>query len=204
MDIVPFLKKEAKLWEKGIERVNKRREAWESFEERAKTYFNSLITEAKTQKLYENLYFHTSKGALKSNNLPNFITLFWGQHPTGEFEFEGKRKGRMVLERGCALHLSQLPSGEVVVTFYPYQSTLSKPPKDYYVYKVYDDPEKIEVKDIQRLVRIIFSLARNTSFARKETFFDYWIIIWLKMRVHMVYLGLHWRLRAIHQTSSKQ
>jgi len=88
----------------------------------------------------------------------------------------------MVLERGCALHLSQLPSGEVVATLYPYQSTLSKPPKDYYIYKVYSNPKNITDKDLQWLIRIMFSLARSSTFARKMVFFDYYILFWLKAR----------------------
>lgn len=182
MDIIPFLKKEATLWNVGIERVNSRRRAWAEFERKAKTQFNSIVTEAKTQKLFDSLYINSSSENIDSHNLPNFITLFWGQHPTGEFEFKGERKGRMVLERGCALHLSQLPSGEVVATLYPYQSTLSKPPKDYYVYKVYSGPNHINDSDIQWLVRIMFSLARSSSFARKMTFFDFYILFWLKLR----------------------
>ena len=182
MDIVPFLKKEAALWKEGVVLVNKRRQEWEDFERIAKSYFSSIITEARKQKLYENLYVHSAKDAFESKKMPNFITLFWGQHLTGEFEFEGDRKGQMVMERGCALHLSQLPSGEVIATFYPFQSTLSKPPRSYYVYKVYNGPKKIREKDLQRLVRIMFSLARNTTFARKVTFFDFWIINWLKVR----------------------
>ena len=182
MDIIPFLKKESVLWNEGFKRVNSRRRAWAEFEKKAKTQFNSIVVEAKTQKLFENLYVHSSSDIDESHKVPNFVTLFWGQHPTGEFEFEGERKGRMVFERGCALHLSQLPSGEVAATLYPYQSALSKPPKDYYVYKVYSDPTNIKDTDIKWLVRIMFSLARSSTFARKMTFFDFYILGWLKTR----------------------
>jgi hypothetical protein len=181
MDIIPFLKKESALWKAGVELVQKRRQAWVAFEKKARNHFNSIVTEAKTQGLYDNLYVQTTED-IRSIKLPNFITLFWGQHPTGEFEFEGERKGRMVFERGCALHLSQLPSGEVIATFYPYQSTTSRPSKEYYVYKLYGSPDDISDKDIQWLVRIMFSLARSTTFARKVTLFDRLIITWLKIR----------------------
>ena len=182
MDIITFLKKESFLWKKGIERVNNRKSVWPDFENKAKTQFNSIITEAKTQKLFDVLYLHSSGDVHDSHKITNFITLFWGQHPTGGYEFEGERKGRMVFERGCALHLCQLPTGEVIATFYPYQSALLKSPKNYYVYKVYSSPSKITDADIQWLVRIMFSLARSSSFARKMTFFDYYILWWLKTR----------------------
>ncbi len=185
MDIVNFLEKESALWEKGLKRVQKRRQGWEGFEQKARTYFNSIIIEAKTQKLYESLYVNSSKDSSSDDKNVNYITLFWGQHPTGMIERVGKRKGRMILERGCALHLSQLPSGEVVAIFYPYQSTQSEPPKKYYVYKVYKHPSDIKPKDIQWLVRIMFSLARNSSFARNITFFDHWILLWLRVRTEL-------------------
>ena len=182
MDIIKFLIKESKLWRSGIERVAARRASWNDFEQKAKAQFNSIITEAKTQKLYENLYAHSSSDYPDKDKLPNFITFYWGQHPTGEFEFSEERKGRMVLERGCALHLSQLPSGEVVATLYPFHSVHSIPPKKYYTYKVYSSPDKISNDDLLWLVRIMFSLARSSTFARKLTFFDYFILFWLKAR----------------------
>ena len=70
MDIIPFLKRESELWEKGIECVNERRKAWSEFENKAKTNFNSIVTEAKTQKLFDNLYVQSVSDLTDSEKSP--------------------------------------------------------------------------------------------------------------------------------------
>lgn len=183
MDIIEYLKEESDKFQKGWQQVSDRRKAWGSFEDKAVITFKSICEEARTQKLFENLYVDSSKKHSKNQkNPPSFVTLFWGRHPIGQTDFSENSKNKLVVEGGCALHYNQLPSGEVVVVFYPFKSELSEPKKKYYIYKLFSTPSKITDVDLQNHIKLMFSYAHYSSFMGKATFLDWCRMKWLQIR----------------------
>ncbi len=183
MDIIEFLKEESDKFQKGWKQVSDRRKDWDSFEDKAVITFESICKEARTQNIFENLYVDNSKKHSNDQKKPpSFVTLFWGRHPTGQTDFRENSNNKSVVEGGCALHYSQLPSGEVAVVFYPFKSELSEPNKRYYIYKLFSTPSKITDVDLQNHTKLMFSYAHCSSFMGKATFVDWCRMKWLQIR----------------------
>lgn len=163
-----------------MQRVSQRRQAWVDFATRATTRFESLL--AKAQRLFEYLYVDSSTRAPSSKGTPNFVTLFWGQHPTGLYDFRAPAGTTSLdVEGGCALHFSQGPSGEVACIVYPFASALRTPSDRYYSYGVFSSPEEIQDKNIDNAVRTLFALAHYSSFAGNPAWNDWYA--YTKLRV---------------------
>jgi hypothetical protein len=186
MDIIEFLKEESAKFQKGFKRVSDRKYAWNDFEKKAVSRFESICTEARTQELFEYLYVDHSKKHEKAQiKPPSFVTLLWGNHPIGETDFREKTRIKLITEGGCALHYVQFPSGEVAVIFYPFRSELRKPSKKYYVYKIFSSPAKITDSDLQKHIKLMFSYAHYSSFLGMSSFNDWCQMKWLQIRSKM-------------------
>ena len=162
MDIIDLLKSESEKFNKGLLIVNQKRRAWESFEQRAYQQLNSFCVEARTQKLFENLYVTKTD---KHRDKHNYVTFFFGNHPIGMQNFGKQSKGKFISEGGCALHYTQGPSGDVICVFYPFSSDITTPPQRLYTYRIFRSPESIKDNHILSHVAILFSLAHYSSYA---------------------------------------
>jgi len=182
MNIVSFLKKESSKWFEGLSQVNERRKQWQAFENRAVSVFEAISSEAREQKLFENLYVDSRSKRLDSAELPPFVTLFWGKHFAGFIDFTSENSGKLVVEGGCALHLSQSLSGQVACIFYPFSSQIHTPSNRYFLFKTYRCPSSINDGELHKLVKLMFSYAHISSFAGKPVLLDHIRMIWLKIR----------------------
>jgi hypothetical protein len=85
MDIIEYLKEESAKFNKVWRRFPDRRCAWNGFKEKAVTQFESICTEARTQKLLEYLYVGCSiNNQNEQIKPPSYLTLYWDKRPTGE------------------------------------------------------------------------------------------------------------------------
>ena len=169
MDITKFLKNESTKFQKGWKRVFDKKLVWNDFEKKAVTLFESICKEARRQKLFEYLYVDNSEKHANEQIKPPYVTLFWGNHPTGEIDSRKK----LIVEGGCALCYTQFSSGEVGVIFYPFRSELREPHRKYYVYKIFSSPEKITDADLHKHIKLMFSYAHYSSFIGMSSFNDW-------------------------------
>jgi hypothetical protein len=172
-DATQFVRSQTLRFRQGIERVAARRRAWSSFQASAENKFRGLVSEAKSQRLFENLY--VDRGKQKPGE-PNFVTLGWGPHPTGMIDWTSPPT-TLDVEGGCALHFVQGPSGEVVCIIYPFASQLRVPADKYYVYRLFQSPSDITDRKLDDAVRVMFGVAQFSSYARNPGWEDwYWYV----------------------------
>lgn len=153
-----FIDRQVRGFARGQELVHERRQAWPAFANRATEIFNKVVEHAQSEGLFEQLYVSHSPEPRD----PNFVTLLWGAHPTGrDWTSSG---GRLNIERKCALHFVQGPSGEVACIIYPFSSTLMIPTVKHHVYWLFSSPNAIDQNALHDAVRVMFSVAHQTSF----------------------------------------
>lgn len=174
-----ILQKESNKFKRGIERNAKRRKEWDMFIAKAKPFFESLCSKAKSYDLFENLYVIDNKTNTISKNTLPFITLMWGQHPTGYTKIDDSRKWGV--EKGCALHFSQNIFGYVACILYPFYSDFHEPNEKYYIYKMFKKPSDINKKELKKAVELMFLYAQTSSMVGYPDFYDHFRITMFKI-----------------------
>ncbi|WP_148255314.1 hypothetical protein [Aidingimonas lacisalsi] len=168
------IKKEASKFQRGGKAVSERRRRWSDFEDEASRIFEEVVNLSKEEGLFENLYVRRTERDEQGRLVPPcYITLFWGNHPTGEIDFRSKSREALDVEGGCALHLVQGVFGEVAVIFYPFSSSLMRRNENSYVYKVYESPSDIYEKDLNRKIQLMFSYAHYSSYMGNPDWMDF-------------------------------
>lgn len=182
-----LIRKHNKRFERGMQLVGNRRAQWSKLVARASAIMENVAEEAKSKNLFEHLYVldSTTKSEL-SNKLPT-LQLFFGQHPLGYDEFSSNK---LVVESGCTLTVSQLVSGQVVCTLYPFCSQLQTRREKYIIACIVSSPDKLGDRRLRRLVSCLMSYAQVSSVYGSPSITDWVCVYWLKAE----HWWLHFRI----------
>jgi len=173
-----FIARHSSKFREGISASARKRREWTAFVDRARPYFESVITECEKQHLFEVLYVHEPHSSQAG---PPYISLFWGKHPTGYFAPGG---GHLV-EGSCALHFAQGVRGTVVCVLYPFKSAFLERKEQYYVCAVFKRPSRIRSFHLRQAVQFTFSYAQVTSSLGHPDVWDHVRVsyLWLRTKV---------------------
>lgn len=185
--IKDLIQKQRKIYREHIDTVAKCREDWSSFSEKAKDFFQKIIDEFEKDPFFDNLYIDEGVFPFVERKNQNTISLRFGSHPTGisntEYYPDGKPKSaKATVERGGALHYSQSPNGQVVCIIYGSKSELIKPKDEYFVFKRYKQPNKINEEELIKATKVFFWYARITSFITRFSIWDTYKLDFYKIR----------------------
>ncbi|ELA6794837.1 hypothetical protein RB985_004868 [Vibrio alginolyticus] len=95
------------------------------------------------------------------------IQLHSGAHFIGT-----KLNSKPVKESGAAIVITQLSTGEVSVTFYPFVSEVLSPGEEYLVWSILESPNELYPAKIQKIIEDFFAYSRFTSSCMNESFMD--------------------------------
>jgi hypothetical protein len=185
--IKDIIKKERKIYREHIATVAKCREEWSSFSVKAKDIFQKIIDEFEKDQFFDNLYIDEGVFPFTERKNQDTISLRFGSHPTGisktEYYPDGKLKSaEAAAERGGALHYSQSPNGQVVCIIYGSKSELIKPKDEYFVFKRYNNPNKINEKELIKATKVFLWYTRITSFITRFSIWDTYKLDFYKIR----------------------
>ena len=182
------LKDYSNTFQEGWKSVSDKRQEWDTFNQRAKSILNKYIDAAKEISYYEFLYVQDKPHPfIKGTNL-NSIQFYAGSHPMGlktdSYDSNsGKVKSELEVENGGCLNFIQLPTGEVMIVFYPSKSKVLEWKEKFIIYKTFSKPSKIKDKHIKNAAEFYIRFSLVTSFACKPTFLDNLRIWWKKFKL---------------------
>jgi len=185
--IKDLIQKQREIYHEHIDMVAKCREDWPSFSEKAKDFFQKIIDEFKKDPFFDNLYIDEGVFPFVERKNQNTISLRFGSHPTGisstEYYPDGKLKSaKAAAERGGALLYSQSLNGQVICIIYGSKSELIKPKDEYFVFKRYKQPNKINEEELIKATKVFFWYARITSFITRFSIWDTYRLDFYKIR----------------------
>ena len=185
--IKDLIQKQREIYREHIDTVAKCRGDWPSFSEKAKDFFQKIIYEFKKDPFFDNLYIDEGVFPLVERKNQNTISLRFGSHPTGisstEYYPDGELKSaKAVVERGGTLLYSQSLNGQVICIIYGSKSELIKPKDEYFVFKRYKQPNKINEEELIKATKVFFWYARITSFITRFSIWDTYKLDFYKIR----------------------
>jgi hypothetical protein len=181
-ELTNFVQTQAVSFRRGRDQVADRRMAWPNFAARAVQKFNGLAEGAKREGLSDLNVRQTSQPLGL-----NFISLYWGPHPTG-IDWTSADGTALNVERGCALHFAQGPSGEVACIVNPFSSQLIVPVDKHYVYWIFRSPNGITDNALNDALRVMFAVAQRSSYAGNPTWADWYF--YTKLHFFSFVMGL--------------
>jgi len=181
-DIRSYVEAEMKRYLDGREQIISKRKAWKEFQESAEHLFSEYIDSVQELGYKYWLYQHSTPENKLSDFDHKYVTLFFGKDSTGLYELTNDEKPKIDHQGGCALHISQLVTGDVTVVFYPFKSELHVPNEEQLLYGIYSSPVKISKKKLDCLVKLLFCYARSTSYARNVDWRDRILVRWMRSR----------------------
>lgn len=124
-------------------------------------YFQTVGEKARNDRYFEALY-------VSRDDANRQIQLFAGAHPVGAadpvWDAHGRlRQGRLYVERGAALVISQSIQGDVAVILYPYVSDQHRRKEDHIIWCVLDNPSHIAERALRRMVKDFFVYIKVSS-----------------------------------------
>lgn len=130
-------------------------------------FFSLLSNDAKKYGYFEALYVSRDKKL-------RHVQLHSGAHPIEMYETkEAKESGyKIVSEDGASIVISQVISGEVVISLYPYKSQYREPREKYIVWAILNHPDEVTHKLLRKLSQDFFIYSRVSSCCFSDTFFE--------------------------------
>lgn len=170
----------------GVKKVAENRGEWDALVERINEQFNIVIKE-NLKNEFEKLYVFNSKERLEHKTNRHLISLFFGQHPTGEIEkefdeFYKIKKHTLLSEKGGSLVFSEGIKGDVTVLIYPMSSENFKRKEDCIIADIYSDPKNITEKQIKRSIEDFFSYSQVSCIYGVPSYTDWLRVQWLILR----------------------
>jgi len=183
--IKSYIDTEMKRYFEGRDLVKSKRDEWKDFQRKSEDLFSEYVSAVQDNGYKHWLYMDSTKENKLSDFDHKYITLFFGLDSTGLYKLDNEDRPKIDHQGGCALHISQLVTGDVSVLFYPFQSDLYKANEDSLLYGIYSSPNRVSQQKLDFFVKLLFSYARGTSYGRNIDVLDRLRIRWMKIR--------HWR-----------
>ena len=171
---------------RGLERLDKKREAWAACADRVVSYFNVVKSECDAQGLFENIYVVDSRQHEETKYQLPTITIYFGSHPLGYYVINSKK---LAIEGGCTISISQSVLGNVFVTYYPFQSELLSVNEKYLIAENFNAPWAVTDLALDRLARNFFSYAQVSSAFGGPSLLDHYRI----MRLRICHWWIHFK-----------
>jgi len=165
-----IIQKHSKKFSEGFQLVYEKRQSWNDLAERSTKLFETVITEAKDVKFFENLYIEDSRKGKSTEHMPKFIMFFCGRHPVGTSTLEDNSK--LAVESGATLTFSQCVFGDVMCIMYPFKSDLHKRNENHFILSMPKDPTWYTEKRINNFIKYFFSYCQASSFAGNPDIID--------------------------------
>ena len=130
-----------------------------------KININNIIEEEKNK--FE-IFANKTKEKHRSNNLliklymcetTNQIQLFFGKNKLESSIYENAT----LIENGSALVFSKACNGIVICSFYHANSDEHKSEKDYFIWKLYKNPDNISQEEVYKAISLLFIVQRISS-----------------------------------------
>jgi hypothetical protein len=182
-----------KRFARGIQLVQRRRDAWTGVEKRSKEIFEAVVRDARKAKMFDHLYC-TSPADQGIQTTLGYVSLFWGSHLIAHLA-----NGKESIEYGCGLHVAQDYRGWVFAYVTPFVSDLHghSPAPHPLLINVFRWPGKPCDWRLRRYVRVLFSLAVTTSFCGKPSGWDRVRVYYLRLNSAFMAKGLPMILREL-------
>ncbi len=149
-------------FKKGADIVWSKRDKWNTLADRLVKIFDTVVKDAKTIGLFENLYVEDSRKRKSTENMPKFVMLFWGQHPVGTSTL--KQNNKLASEGGGTLTFSQSVFGDVICVMYPFKSDLHKRNEEFFILSLPKHPDWYSEDRIRKYIKYFFSYSQASSF----------------------------------------
>jgi len=170
LSIKQLLKNEKNKFDAGAKEVLSKRQSWESFADLTVSLFNTVVDEGNKIQLFDYLYVSDSRKDNQTNKMPNFIMLYWGEHPVGTSTLE--LNSQLAVEGSCTLTFSQSVFGDVICIMYPFKSELHKRNEEFFLLSSPHQPEWYTEKRILGFIKYFFSYSQTSSFIGKPDIID--------------------------------
>ena len=157
-----ILKNHHNKFKKGADLVRSKRSAWNGLADKLVRIFDTVVKDAKTVGLFENLYVEDSRKRKSTENMPRFVMLFWGRHPVGTSTLDQNNK--LASEGGGTLTFSQSIFGDVICVMYPFKSDLHKRNEEFFILSSPKHPNWYTEGRIVKYIEYFFSYSQASSF----------------------------------------
>lgn len=163
-----YVEVEMKRYLNGRELVVAKRKEWKQFQKDAEHLFSEYVTSVHALGYKYWLYQNSTSENKLSDVDHKYVTLFFGKDSTGLYELNNDEKPKIDHQGGCALHISQLVTGDVTVVFYPFKSKLHEPNEKHLLYGIYSSPQKISNEKLDWFVKLLFSYSRIVIYQHRH------------------------------------